>query len=151
MKKSLLELIHYFITDFSVSANHEHDPEKEFQLELSDLQSHISVRQIEDEDSVWQISLQLRQETPSHKNSPYNFHIQLIGLFELNLKFPRNKAEWFVLNNGTAMLYGAAREALRAGMAKGPHLPLLLPSVTFLPNEKDQYFPTKARSGKRSA
>jgi preprotein translocase subunit SecB len=148
MRKSLLELIHYFITDLSISTNKAYDPEKEVKLELSDLNCVNEVHSVKNKKSTWQISLRVQQETAAEKNSPYDFGIQLIGLFELDSNFPQDKAERFVTTNGTAMLYGAAREALRAGMAKGPYVPLLLPSVTFLPVERDQRISTKSKSGK---
>jgi preprotein translocase subunit SecB len=146
MRKSLLELVHYFITDISISANTEYQPEKEVRLGLSDLNCVNEVHNVEKKKSTWQISLRVHQETPADKNSPYNFNIQLLGLFKLDPNFPADKAERFVITNGTAMLYGAAREALRSGMAKGPYIPLLLPSVTFLPAEREARALPKAKS-----
>jgi len=138
MKKSPLELIHYFVTDLAVSANKEHDPEKEVKLALADLHCINEVRKIEDQRSTWRIFLRVQQDTPPEKNSPYNFRIELTGLFELDSGYPQERAERFVTANGTAILYAVAREALRSGMANGPYLPLLLPSVHFVPDEKKQ-------------
>lgn len=138
MKKSPLELVHYFVTDFGISSNKDFDPEKEVKLELGDLDCVSKVRGPEGKDSTWRISLQVRQETPKEKNSPYNFWILVVGLFKLHPQFPKEKADRFVTTNGTAILYSVAREALRSAMANGPYFPLLLPSVTFLPDEKQE-------------
>ena len=136
MRKSPLDLIYSVVTDLSVSANVGYDSEKEVQLDLSDLNCTEEVAKISGEDSGWNISLQIRQETPPEKNSPYNFKIALVGIFQLHLKYPAGDAELFVTTHGTAMLYATAREQLRAVMANGPHLPLLLPTVNFLPDDQ---------------
>lgn len=124
MKKSPLELIHYFVTDLAISANKEHDPEKEVKLDLTDLKCVNRVRKIEDDDANWGVFLSVEQDTPPAKNSPYNFRIDVSGVFELDDSFPEDRAERFVTANGTAILYAVAREALRSGMATGPYLPL---------------------------
>ncbi|MGA8659628.1 MAG: protein-export chaperone SecB [Chthoniobacterales bacterium] len=149
MKKSPLELVHYFVTDVGISANKDFDPEKEVKLDLADLNCVNKVRSVEGKDLTWRISLRVQQETSTEKNSPYNFWIRVNGLFKLNPTFPKEKAERFVTTNGTAILYAVAREALRSVMANGPYLPLLLPSVSFLTDEKPEAPRTRTRSASR--
>jgi len=135
MKKSPLELIHYFVTDLSISANMDHDPAKEINLSLKDLKCTNRVRRIEGHATNWSIFLSVEQDTRPNRNSPYNFRISVSGVFELQTDFPADRAERFVTANGSAILFSVAREALRSGMSAGPYPPLLLPGVHFVPED----------------
>jgi preprotein translocase subunit SecB len=55
------------------------------------------------------------------------------GWFTLTPDIPADQSERFVSINGTAILYGLAREQLRSAMSAGPFVPIMLPSVTFAP------------------
>ena len=132
MKPSPLELSAYFVTGLSLSANLEYLPEKPSQLRLEDLRIITEVRR-QDGKPAWQIVLKVQQNVGPERNSPYNFALTLVGMFDVHPNFPPDKTEQLVRVNGSSMLFAAAREILRADMARGPHFPLLLPSVSFYP------------------
>ena len=132
MKPSPLDLIAYFVTELSLTANLEFSPDKLTQLRMEDLRISTDLRR-QDGKPAWQLVLKVQQNVGPDRNSPYNFALTLVGLFDVHPTFPADKTEQMVRVNGSSMLYAAAREILRADMAKGPHFPLLLPSISFYP------------------
>ncbi len=134
MKASPLDLTAYFVTELSLTANLEFLPEKTTRLRMEDLRISTDLRRQEGKPS-WQLVLKVQQNVGPERNSPYNFALTLIGLFDAHPSVPVEKTEQMVRVNGSSMLYAAAREILRADMARGPHFPLLLPSVSFYPEK----------------
>jgi preprotein translocase subunit SecB len=132
MKPSPLELTAYFVTELILTANLEFLPDKPTRLRMEDLRISVDLRRQEGK-PPWQIVLKVQQNVGPDRNSPYNFALTLIGLFDVHPTFPVDKTEDMVRINGSSMLYAAAREILRTDMARGPHLPLLLPSISFHP------------------
>lgn len=132
MKPSPLELSAYFVTELSLTANMEFSPDQPSRLLIEDLRIHADLRRQEGK-PAWQLVLKVQQNVGPDRNSPYNFAMTLVGLFDVHPSFPADKSEQMVRVNGSSMLYAAAREILRTDMARGPHFPLLLPSVSFYP------------------
>ena len=130
-KPSPLNCTHYFVTDLSVSANPLYDPESEIDLTGDSLDIESRVEAPEDDEAHWQIILDVSQNLGPEANAPYNFGIQIIGFFQIQDGFPKDKETTFLSINGSSLLFGVAREMLRNAMTAGPHAPLMLPTVSF--------------------
>lgn len=132
-----MELVSYFVADLSVTANMDFSPERPTQLRIEDLRVHVDFRQQEGRPR-WQIILKVQQNVGPERNSPYNFALTLVGLFDVHPSVPSDRTEQIVKVNGSSLLYGTAREILRTEMARGPHFPMLLPAVSFYPAKSAQ-------------
>ena len=103
--------------------------------ELADgvLKSQVQCMQHKEEPEKWMVTLGLRQQEDKEKGCPqYTFQFEVVGLFNVDKKFPAEKAEALVRANGAAMLYGAIREMVANLSARGPFASVNLPTVTFV-------------------
>ena len=137
-KVSQLELNAYFVTGLGFTANPQFDPKKPSQLGFEDLGIEVFAYPPgtpENADTArWCVSLSIKQNVGPEKNSPYNFFIDLQGLFTVRGNILPEKIRGFMENTASAVLYGTAREILRGSFATGPYLPLILPAVVFVPD-----------------
>jgi preprotein translocase subunit SecB len=132
MKSSPLQLRRYFVTEISLTANREFDAKKEVKLGDGDLDVSPSFLMTENDPRQWQITLRIKQQPGRpDANAPYYFTLEMVGFFRVADDFPAEKVEWLVNTNGTSVLYSAAREVLRAAMAQGPYVQILLPTASF--------------------
>lgn len=134
MKASPLTLHDYFVTDLTFSVNTSFDPQKDASLCFHDLSIERHLRPEEQDSLKWQLTLRLRQQASPEKNSPYAFSLVLVGILEVSAACPEDKRRRLVEVNGASMLFGAAREILRAVTSRGPYLQTILPSVSFYPS-----------------
>lgn len=65
-----------------------------------------------------------------------NGHEYMVGYVLAQPGFPKEKMQRAVEINGPSMLFGAAREILRAATGRGPYGPVLIPSTSFFKPEK---------------
>ena len=130
---SPLNCIYYYVADVATGANPRFDVAMPTTLSLEDLNINVEAEPfcVEEKQHCWRVALRIVQKMGPEKNSPYNFSISLIGLFEVHPQFPKPEMEKLVRVNGSSILYGVAREQLRQIMCGGPFAPLLLPTVSF--------------------
>jgi preprotein translocase subunit SecB len=114
-----------------------YDAKKPSDVSLDDLEVESSILP-PSSDGDWTVVLSVEQHTPISKNAPYGFSLQLWGYFEVVAGVPRDRAEQLVLTNGSSILFAAAREIVRDMTSKGPHPPLLLPTLSFFPLPKEE-------------
>ena len=100
--------------------------------------------------SRWLVTLSIKQNVGPEKNSPYNFFIDIQGVFTARETVPPEKIRGFMENTGGSVLFGTAREVLRGILATGPYLPLVLPAVVFV-SDAPQPAPAPALPAKSSA
>ncbi len=132
MNPAPLILRGYFVEQLSFSANSAFQPEKPTLLDLSDIKVESAIHEFDLEgEPLWQINLQVVQNVPEEKNSPYNFAVVLIGHFQVANQYPAAKRRRLLETNGCSLLYGTCREIIRAATAQGPHQPILLPTLSF--------------------
>lgn len=131
MNASPLQLRNYFISDLSLTANREYKPKEPIQLTMEHLLVEPGFIQDKDDARKWQVQLNISQKAVPEANSPYLFSLEMVGFFDVLKNCPNDKVEALVKTNGPSVLYGAAREILRALMAHGPFYPLLLPTASF--------------------
>lgn len=137
MKLAPLQLTDYFVLSINVKALTDYDAEKQQDLNAADLiVTEKCVPAGEDKPNSFMIDLIIKQDAIEDKNLPYSYELHMIGFIEVYPKFPKDKIQRAVETNGPSMLFGAAREILRAATGRGPYGPVLIPSTTFYKQEE---------------
>lgn len=136
----------YFVTEMNLSANDGYDPEKDSDLDISDIQVESNIAKVTPDGDQWAVALSVEQNVPAEKNAPYNFVVRLVGLFTMVEGLTAERVEQLLLTNGSSILFSAAREILRDMTAKGPYSPLLLPTLSFFPMPKEEKAPAEESS-----
>jgi preprotein translocase subunit SecB len=136
MRPSKLLLKQYVVTELTVTANRDFEPDKPVELGLEDLVSDPECDVSEENAREWQITLRMKHSQNTESNSPYFFMIELVGFFGVEDGVPDEMIAEFVRVNGSSVLYSTAREVLRSIMTMGPFLPIMLPTVCFYDPKK---------------
>jgi len=143
MKPAPLLLRGYFVHQMSFTVNLEHDPDKPAELTFEDIKVESDCARsrvesdVQKEGPAWQVRVLISQNLPPERNAPYNYSVELVGLFQVADGFPEAKRERLVKTNGRSMLYGLAREVIRNLTAQGPFPPMLIPTVSFYETEDE--------------
>jgi preprotein translocase subunit SecB len=134
MKLARISLIDYFATDLVLGTNHAFSPEHPVQFEEKDFVVTPAVRKNETapgEDRHWQVTLEIRHQPAPGVNFPYSYRVVLVGQFGVHDGVQSDDEERFVRIQGASVLYGMAREIVRALTGRGPYRPVILPTVSF--------------------
>lgn len=133
MKPSLISLVDYYATDLSFAANREYRPGEEVQFRAEDFTTVPLVQWVptEEEPRRWQVTLEVKHEPIAGVNFPYGYRVVLVGFFHVDSAVAAEDEERFVRIQGASVLYGMAREIVRAVTGRGPHRPVLVPTVSF--------------------
>lgn len=132
MKLAPLQLRDYFVLSIHVEALADYDAGKEQDLDVANLVvTESCVPAGDDKPHQFLIDLVIKQEALEGKNLPYSYELHMVGFIEVSPNFPKDKLQRVVETNGPSMLFGAAREILRAATGRGPYGPVLIPSTTF--------------------
>jgi len=144
MNLAPLQLVDYFVHSLKVEALSSYDGNKASDLDIDALKVTEKCFPLKDEDSHrFAVDLVIKQDAIAGKNLPYSYELHMLGYVQVQPGFPEDKMQRAVDINGPSMLFGAAREILRAATGRGPYGPLLVPSTTFFkPAEKK---PVKAK------
>jgi len=135
MNPSPLNMDHYYVTSLSMTANSTFDAKRPIDLKFEQLQVEHVLREDQPADRHWQVTLRVMFRPGPDVNVPYHFMVEMIGLFQVDSSFPEEMVKKLVETNATGMLFGIAREILRSTMSAGPFIPLILPTVSFLPDQ----------------
>lgn len=136
MNVAPLQLKHYFLTEFRITARRKFKAKEGWGYSVQNLDSDVKCLKHAKEARKWRVALRLRYSSKPDENVPYDFSITIIGLFEVLEKWPRAKAKTLVCINAPAMLYSAAREIIAMISGRGPWSAILLPSMNFMPAPK---------------
>jgi preprotein translocase subunit SecB len=137
MKLSPLQLAYYRVTKCSVTARPEYEEDKdESDLILDQMRATLDVEHSAEEDSehtsVWLVGLCLEFKPKADENAPYEFRIELFGIFQCAKDLPAGlDAERLVGINGSSIVYGIARELLLGITEKSMWGGLTLPTMSF--------------------
>lgn len=134
MKAAPISLVDYFTTDLSFSTNKAFSAEKDVQFietEFSVVPSVIKHSGKSSPDRSWQVSLEIQHQVAPATNFPCSYRVSLVGLFTVATRVKEEDEERTVKVHGASVLYGIAREIVRAVTGRGPHRPVLLPTVSF--------------------
>lgn len=83
-------------------------------------------------DMLCRLTVGLRK---TEKLLPYDFKLRMVGFFEIAAGLTPEQQEAQRRFGMVSVLWGVAREVLADAMRKGPYPPLMLPVVTFVPDE----------------
>jgi preprotein translocase subunit SecB len=139
MKPAPLQLLDYWASSLHMDACPDYDPKAETQLDLESIEVQHNVKQLDTQDSdylgsQWLVSLSIEQTPCKSANIPYTFAVTIQGVvLALPGGLAGEQTERAIKANGPAMLYGAAREMIRAATGRGPHRAVIIPSTNFLP------------------
>ncbi len=139
MQLAPLQLTDYFVHSIHVEALPKYDPGKDQDMDADAL--HVTEKCFpitEDDSRRFAIDLVVKQDAIDGKNIPYAYELHMVGFIEVHPDFPEEKMRRAVETNGPSMLFGAAREIIRAATGRGPYGPVLIPSTTFFRSEKNQ-------------
>lgn len=137
MKPAPLQLTDYFITKLNLEANEHFDPEGKVTADLDTIEVAHKVEQFSSADkggSTWRVTMVIKQSIPKGRNIPYAFELELQGEIYAFPIFEESRLETVINANAPAMLFGAAREIIRAATGRGPFPAVVIPSTNFLPS-----------------
>lgn len=137
MKLAPLQLVDYYITHLTLQANPRFQkdrpcapPEESLQVIPSyHANTNASAQQGASE---WIVSLEIQQSIPEGANLPYSFKLEIQGIVMAAPFLEGSKLQRAIHANGPAMLFGAAREIIRAATGRGPWPAMIIPSTNFL-------------------
>jgi preprotein translocase subunit SecB len=84
-----------------------------------------------DDPANFLVSLRLVVQNQQGKICPYQLHLELLGLIQVNPQLPPERREDLATVNGLAIVYGAARELVTLLTCRMEYGPLTLPGVNF--------------------
>lgn len=140
MKPAPLQLLDYWANSIRMAACPGFNPDASTHLDFESITVHHSVKQLESPDpekngTRWIVGLSIEQGPCDSANIPYTFAVSLQGVVLALPGGPTGeKLERTIGANGPAMLFGAAREMIRAATGRGPHSAVIIPSTNFLPS-----------------
>lgn len=128
-----VRLKHYFFPNIKVDANPSFVPSSDKEVGI-DIKKEISVSVNEDDDTLYQVQLDIKIVPQDGKLIPYNVELKAIGFLEVEGDSPDK--DGIVRAHGASILYSAAREFLLGIMSRGPWAPIMLPLTIFATHEK---------------
>jgi preprotein translocase subunit SecB len=142
MKPAPLNLEYYYAESFEFSINPQFNRKQPPELRWEDFQVTPNMEVLAPEQEALfdkelmrvQIRLKVRFQ-PTHKgNFPYTFRIDLIGVFNASITATNTDPLSLLQVNGSSILFGAAREMVANFTSRGPFRGILLPSISFAPD-----------------
>jgi preprotein translocase subunit SecB len=137
MKLAPLQLVDYYITHLTLQANprflnDQPCPAPEDSLQVTAKYHETPKDPSQQGATEWIVSLDIVQNIPEGSNLPYSFHLEIQGIVIAAPHLEGPKLQRFIHANGPAMLFGAAREIIRAATGRGPWAAVIIPSTNFL-------------------
>jgi preprotein translocase subunit SecB len=127
-----IQLTDYFVHSLNVEALPSYDTSQAAELDIEALTVEAKCFQPDDQaPRHFGIDLVIKQAALESKNLPYSYELHMIGFIEVMPNVPQEAIKRIAEINGPTMLFGAAREILRAATGRGPYGPVLIPSTTF--------------------
>jgi preprotein translocase subunit SecB len=136
MRPAKMQLKEYFVAESFFRAQpkfFEASKNEDFTLNTSDFEIEVALgeRSEDSNKKICELSITLEDET--EQAFPYVFRTVMLGFFELDESCAEEEAELLLKTNAPSVLYSAAREFLLLTTGRSLYMPLMLPTVTFLP------------------
>jgi hypothetical protein len=133
MKPAPINLLDYFATEIALTANPEFDANHPLEFRAGDFVAEPTVLRSPSGaiERRWQVSLEIRHSLGEGVNYPYSYRVRLVGFFRAEDWLMAESEERTVRIHGASVLYGMAREIVRALTGRGPHRAVLIPTVSF--------------------
>jgi preprotein translocase subunit SecB len=126
-----LELLSYFLTELQFSASRQFDPSKPIEANREHFVCNSSFLSDPGNPRHYQVSLTVKHPPNESINHPYTFALEIVGFFEVRDGYPLEGLERMVRITAPSLLYGIAREVVRATTGHGPFLSVIIPTVSF--------------------
>jgi preprotein translocase subunit SecB len=151
MKHSPLQLVSYVVSDISCTANPKFNPEQPLGGAFEQYTVDVKVNPLEPTKEFpghpWSAEMVVTQKIKEGQNFPYEFRIALVGMYACQDGALQTEKEiQFVRVNGSSMLYGIAREHIRALTAAGPWGAIIIPTLSFYEKQPDLKDSTPAKA-----
>ena len=133
MKPAPISLLEYFATDLSFSANPNFAADRPTEIKEGEFDVDIRLQPAAKAPAEhrWQLTLEIKHQAAPETNFPYAFRMVLVGFFTAAATVKPEDEERTVKIHGASVLYGMAREIVRSVTGRGPHRPVMLPTVSF--------------------
>ena len=133
MKPAPISLLEYFATDLALSANPNFAADKPTEVKEGEFGVEVKLQRASKDagEHRWQVTLEIKHQAAPETNFPYAFRVVLVGFFSAASWVKPEDEERTVKIQGASVLYGMAREIVRAMTGRGPHRPVMLPTVSF--------------------
>lgn len=143
MKPAPVNLLEYFVTDLALSANPDFRPDHEIESKEGDFDVKIRHHPapIQKDDHRWQVTVEIIHQAAKGTNFPYAFRVVMVGFFKAESWVKPKDEERTVQIQGASVLFSMAREIVRAMTGRGPHRPVILPTVSFYEQKPAQVEP----------
>lgn len=135
MMQPPLQLKKYFYPEFSVEAIQEFSPSKVQGEVALDLKVDIDLKKISEDARNYELHMGLQISPNEEANGPYRIKLLSVGIFEVHEDFPEDQIDNLLKINAVSMLYGMAREFVLTITSRGPFLPVMLPTTSFMSTE----------------
>lgn len=143
-----MQLERYFVEEVSFnlqSANIENIEEIP-KLDSTDLDIEVKLGENKDNENKKFCQLTINLKETAAKTFPYKFKAVLVGFFHLDESCSEEEIGLIMTNTAPSMLYTAAREYLLLITGRTRFLPVMLPTVLFVPKSKKASDKPKAAS-----
>ena len=135
MKLAPLQLTDYFLTDLSLQANPSYEssgPRADAIDALQVTPAYTQTGEDKEKGTEWLVTLEISQTIPEGANLPYAFSLRIQGTVLASPHLTGARLQRAIHANGPTMLFGAAREIIRAATGRGPWPAVIIPSTNFL-------------------
>lgn len=130
--KSPLKIVSYFFPAVAVAADPNFNPDND--TVEPEVEVNIGVARDEENDS-YEVALEISLEAENEKKKqPYSISLVAIGIFQVAPDFP--DPDKLLRLNGASIIYGAAREFIITITSRGPWGQVMLPSISFINQER---------------
>ena len=102
----------------------------------------------QDKEGTWWVAVGFATDpqAPAQKRCPYDLDMRAMGIFSVAERFPPERQEELVYENGAALVYGAIREMVATVTSRSLSGKLMLPTPTFV----GAFAEAKAKASNRS-
>ena len=142
MTGALLQLEDYWATSVHVDANPDFveasaplDPDL---INVTHAVKQLKSENVKEDGTKWLVDLAVEQSLAAEKSIPYSFRITMQAIVGAHPMLEGDRLQRVVSTNGPSMLFGSAREVIRAATGRGPYSAIIIPSTNFLPASGDK-------------
>jgi preprotein translocase subunit SecB len=148
MRLAQISLTNYFVSSLQLSTNSKFDPQNPTAIELEDFRIENDAEPTSENRRTWTVTLGVALTARPEKALPCELKLNMVGTVTVDQAVKDENIERLVRINGTSLVFGAARETIRAITSlTGPSRVVLLPTVTFW-ESKPAVLPTAAENEK---
>lgn len=136
MRKSPLIIESYFVkkVQFELRPGFDRSNSPESETIEPTVKIYLESEKYPEDRNTWRFELSIdSDENSPDADFPYTFDITLVGLFRVDESYPAENADLLAQVNAPSVLYSAAREFLINITGRSSYSPILLPSVSFVP------------------